>query len=106
MVHTLRCLGWSPSARNRSFVRNLLHLVTVDMRCLETLPGTLLDHLKSSFKGMFWALITNTELVKMVKLKEVPTVDQGLVYMVCALIEPDHRRVSSRPVEGPDSSQI
>ena len=70
------------------------------------MPGALLDHLKSSFEGKFWALIANTELVKMVKLKEVPTVDQGLDYMVYALIEPDHRRVSSRPVEDPDSFQI
>ena len=62
LVHSLCCLGETrlDPCRNPSFVRNFLHLVTVDMRCLQALPGALLYHLEI----LLWMKVLNADLVK------------------------------------------
>ena len=51
-------------------LNQLLHLVTVDMRCLEALPGALLYHLEITL----WRKIPD----KMVMLNKVPIAEHGL----------------------------
>ena len=76
-LEVLLCEEWA--------LDQLLHLVTVDVRCLEALPGALLYHLKITL----WRKVPD----KMVTLNKVPIAEHGLAW-------PGRRRVSIGKFQG------